>query len=97
MDRSTLAGWVGKSTGLLEPLANAIKRYVLSCQAIFADDTPVKMLPPGNGKKKRQRASGHMTEMNARGEAMRHQRQGISSHKTAKAYAPANISKNIRV
>ena len=30
MDRSTLAGWVGKSAALLEPLADATKRYVLS-------------------------------------------------------------------
>jgi transposase len=30
MDRSTLARWVGKSAALLEPLANAIKRHVLS-------------------------------------------------------------------
>ncbi len=52
MDRSTLAGWVGKSAALLEPLAEAIKRHVLSGQAIFADDTPVKMLAPGNGTTK---------------------------------------------
>ena len=50
LDRSTLAGWVGKSTTLLEPLADAIKRHVLKGQAIFADDTPVKMLAPGSGK-----------------------------------------------
>jgi len=37
---------------LLEPLAEAIKRHVLSGQAIFADDTPVKMLAPGNGTTK---------------------------------------------
>ena len=52
MDRSTLAGWVGKVAALLQPLAEAIKRYVLSGQAIFADDTPVKLLAPGNGKTK---------------------------------------------
>lgn len=47
IDRSTLAGWVGKSTALLEPLADAIGRHVLAGQAIFADDTPVKMLALG--------------------------------------------------
>ena len=52
IDRSTLAGWVDKSAALLEPLAEAIKRHVLSGRAIFADDTPVKMLAPGNGKTK---------------------------------------------
>ena len=50
LDRSTLADWVGKSTALLEPLADAIGRHVLAGQAIFADDTPVKMLSPGSGK-----------------------------------------------
>ena len=43
LDRSTLAGWVGQSSKLLEPLADAIGRYVRSGQAIFADDTPIKM------------------------------------------------------
>jgi hypothetical protein len=47
LDRSTLADWVGKSTA---PLADAIGRHVLAGKAIFADDTPVKMLAPGAGK-----------------------------------------------
>lgn len=50
LDRSTLADWVGKSTALLEPLADAIGRHVLAGQAIFADDTPAKMLAPSRGK-----------------------------------------------
>ena len=50
LDRSTLADWVGKSTALLEPLADAIGRHVLAGEAIFADDTPVNMLAPGTGK-----------------------------------------------
>ena len=52
LDRSTLADWVGKSTALLEPLADAIARHVLKGQALFADDTPVKLLAPGSGKTK---------------------------------------------
>lgn len=50
LDRSTLADWVGKSTALLEPLADAIGRHVLEAAAIFADDTPIRMLAPGAGK-----------------------------------------------
>ena len=50
LDRSTLADWVGKTTALLEPLADAIGRHVLSAEAIFADDTPISMLAPGIGK-----------------------------------------------
>jgi transposase len=50
LGHSTLADWVGKSTALLEPLADAIGRHVLSGQAIFGDDTPVQMLTPGAGE-----------------------------------------------
>ena len=52
LDRSSLADWVGKSTALLEPLADAVARHVLRGQALFADDTPVKLLAPGSGKTK---------------------------------------------
>ena len=47
LDRSTLADWVGRSTALLEPLADAIARHVRAGQAIFADDTPLKMQAKG--------------------------------------------------
>lgn len=50
LERSTLADWVGRSTALLEPLADAIGRHVLRGPAIFADDTPVKMQSPGLGR-----------------------------------------------
>ena len=43
LDRSTLAGWVGQSTKLLEPLAEAIGRHVRAGAAIFAGDTPIKL------------------------------------------------------
>lgn len=50
LDRSTLADWVGRSTALLAPLADAVGRHVLAGQAIFADDTPVRLQAPGTGK-----------------------------------------------
>ena len=43
LDRSTLSDWVGRSTRLLEPLAEVVGRHVRAGPAIFADDTPVKM------------------------------------------------------
>ena len=52
LDRSTLCDWVGKATALLEPLADAIGRHVLRGPAIFADDTPLKMQAPSNGRTK---------------------------------------------
>lgn len=50
LERSTLADWVGRSTALLEPLAEAIGRHVRAGPALFADDTPVKMQAPGQRK-----------------------------------------------
>jgi transposase len=52
LDRSTMADWVGKSTALLEPLAEAIAKRAKAGAALFADDTPLKMLVPGNKKTK---------------------------------------------
>ncbi len=52
LDRSTMADWVGRSTALLEPLADEIGRVVRRGDALFADDTPVKMQAPGQKKTK---------------------------------------------
>jgi transposase/uncharacterized protein (DUF1810 family) len=52
LDRSTMADWVGRSTALLEPLADEIGRIVRRGNALFADDTPVKMQAPGQKKTK---------------------------------------------
>jgi hypothetical protein len=52
LDRSTLAGWVGASSELLAPLVEALRKHVLAASKIHADDTPVPVLAPGNGKTK---------------------------------------------
>jgi transposase len=52
LDRSTLAGLVGRSAALLSPLAEAIGRYVKSAAKIHGDDIPIPVLSPGNGKTK---------------------------------------------
>jgi len=52
LDRSTMADWVGRSTALLEPLADEVGRIVRRGNALFADDTPVKMQAPGQKKTK---------------------------------------------
>jgi transposase len=52
LDRSTLAGWVGGASRTLEPLVDAIRKYVLAAMKIHADDIPVPVLAPGNGKTK---------------------------------------------
>ena len=52
LERSTLADWVGGGSRLLEPLVEALRRHVLSGHKLHADDTPVPVLAPGNGKTK---------------------------------------------
>ena len=50
IDRSTMAGWVEQVHLLLQPLVAALGRHVLAAAKVHADDTPVKVLAPGEGK-----------------------------------------------
>jgi transposase len=52
LERSTLADWVGGTSRLLAPLVEALRRHVMSANKLHADDTPVPVLAPGNGKTK---------------------------------------------
>src|SRR5713226_2614201 len=52
LERSTLADWVGGTSALLAPLVEALRRHVMSASKLHADDTPVPVLAPGNGKTK---------------------------------------------
>lgn len=52
LDRATLADWVGKAAWLVQPLADRIGSHVMAGRVIHADDTPVPVLAPGNGKTK---------------------------------------------
>jgi len=52
LDRSTLAGWVGAASELVAPLVDEISKHVLAGHKLHADDTPVPVLAPGNGKTK---------------------------------------------
>ena len=52
IERSTLAGWVGAASNLLSPLVSAIQKHVLAGNKLHADDTPIPVLAPGNGKTK---------------------------------------------
>ena len=55
LERSTLADWVGGASALLEPLVNALGRYVMSASKLHGDDTPVPVLCPGRGTTKQGR------------------------------------------
>jgi transposase len=52
IERATLAEWVGASSALMQPLLDALARYVLGAEKLHADDTPVPVLSPGQGKTK---------------------------------------------
>jgi len=50
LPRSTLAQWVGVCGVQLQPLVEALKAALLTRPVLHADETPVAMLKPGNGK-----------------------------------------------
>jgi len=52
LDRSTLAGMVGSCGALFAPLAAALAKHVKAALKIHADDIPIPVLSPGNGKTK---------------------------------------------
>jgi transposase len=52
LERSTMAEWVGGCFRLLEPLVEALARYVVAADKLHADDTPVPVLDPGRGRTK---------------------------------------------
>jgi len=52
LDRALLANWVGFCAALLDPLAQALRSYVFAADVVHADDTPLPVLAPGNGKTK---------------------------------------------
>jgi transposase len=48
--RSTLGAWVGACGVRLQPLVDALRAAMLGSAVLHADETPVAMLVPGNGK-----------------------------------------------
>ncbi len=52
LGRSTMAEWVGGCFRLVDPLIEALARYVMASGKLHADDTPVPVLDPGRGRTK---------------------------------------------
>jgi len=52
LERSTLADWLGATARLVQPLVDALGRYVVGAAKLHADDTPVPVLEPGRGSTK---------------------------------------------
>src|SRR5918995_508644 len=59
LDRSTLGDWVGRACWWLEPLWRLLRRHVMGSTRIFADDTHLPVLDPGQGRTKTGRLWGY--------------------------------------
>ncbi|VWC17152.1 putative transposase [Burkholderia lata] len=55
IDPGAMGYWMGSITALLTPLVDAVRRYALAGGKVHADDTPLPVLAPGNGRTKRGR------------------------------------------
>lgn len=52
IDPGEMGYWMGGITALLAPLVDTVRRYALSGGKVHADDTPLPVLAPGNGRTK---------------------------------------------
>ena len=68
ISRSTISSWLGQGAQLLEPISNLIREYVISCNQIHGDDTPVKVLNPGTKKTKTGRMWVYVNDGRPRGD-----------------------------
>jgi transposase len=68
LERSTLADWVGSASELLKPMDEALRQYVMSDRKLHADDTPVPVLAPGDGKTKLGRLWAYVRDNRPAGE-----------------------------
>jgi transposase len=48
--RSTMTSWIGQTVGLVKPIVGAMEKDVLGSRVIHTDDTPVRVLDPGQGR-----------------------------------------------
>ncbi len=52
LDRSTLAGWVGKASFHLKPVADRLAEHLKRSSKLFMDETRAPVLDPGRGRTK---------------------------------------------
>jgi hypothetical protein len=64
-----LANWVGGTSAFLAPLVEALRRHVMAASKLHADDTPVPVLAPGNGKTKTGRLWTYVRDDRSAGDA----------------------------
>jgi len=69
LERSLLASWVGTANTLLRPLVDALRRHVFTATKLHADDMPLPLLAPGNGKTRTARLWTYVRDDRASGDA----------------------------
>jgi transposase len=67
LDRATLAAWIREAAALLQPLSDALGRYVRDADKVHTDDTPVPVLEPGRGKTRTARLWAYVRDDRAAG------------------------------
>lgn len=69
LERALLASWVGATGMLLRPLVDALHRHVFAAAKLHADDTPLPVLAPGNGKTRTARLWTYVRDDRASGDS----------------------------
>lgn len=62
LSRNTMVRWVAMMGNRLRPLHEALNQYVLQAGKVHTDDTPVRVLEPGNGKTRTGRLWGDVRD-----------------------------------
>jgi hypothetical protein len=96
LSRSTLAEWVGQCHTLLRPLVDELKRHVLTAEKLHADDTPVPVLDPGQGRTRTGRLWTYVRDDRPWGDETR-RRYGSPTRPIDGANTPRRTSRTSRV
>jgi transposase len=87
LERSTLTDCVGGAAALLDPLVEALGRYVVASRYLHGDDTPVPVLEPGRARP-RPGGCGPTCAMVGRGPTAQPRRCCSATRPTAEAIIP---------
>src|SRR5215472_3457546 len=96
LERSTLADWVGGTSALLDPLVEALRRYVMAARKLHADDTRVPVLAPGRARP-RPGGCGLTCAMTDRRATRPLPRCGLRTRPIAEGNTPGSICARFRV
>ncbi|WP_350449330.1 IS66 family transposase [Escherichia coli] len=83
LSRALLSNWVDACCQLMTPVNDALYRYVMNTRKVHTDDTPVKVLAPGQ-KRRKQGVSGRMSGMIAMWVRHLLQRSGSRTRRTGR-------------